>query len=110
MQVKTIHLVIFCALFTVAQFWFAVGAIGMEGKGSLILMPPFRWYFLNWLLLMCAVFWTKHANGLYGVLIFLFAILLHYAVTAWYAVAEIHRYRMNPTEEEGLGRVLALLL
>ncbi|MDQ3220341.1 MAG: hypothetical protein M3Q26_06290 [Acidobacteriota bacterium] len=80
----------------------------MEFKGSLVLMAPFRWYFLNWLLLIFAVFWAKHAKKLYGTLIFLGTTFLHYAITGWYVFAEIIRFRMSPTEEEGLGRVLAL--
>ena len=107
MHLKNIHLVIFCVVFTIAQFWFGLGGMGLEFKGSGILMAPFSWYFLNWLLLIFAVFWTKHVKNLYGVLIFFLATFLHYAINLWDVVAEINRYRILPTEEEGLGHVLA---
>lgn len=107
MQLKNIHLVIFCVVFTVAQFWFGIGGITMEAKGSMILFAPFRLWFLNWFLLMFAVFLAKHSKNLYGVLIFLLATLLHYAITVSYVIAEINRYRIAPNEEEGLGLILA---
>ncbi len=107
MQIKNIHLFIFCIVFSIVQFWFGIGGIGLEFKGSWILMAPFRPYFLNWLLLMFAVFLAKKAKWPYGVLVFLLVILLHYVLTAWDVVGEINRYRISPTEEEGLGRVLA---
>ena len=107
MQMKNIYLVIFCLVFTVAQFLCGIGGIGLEFKGSWILMAPFRLYFLNWLLLMFAVFWTRHASSLYGAVIFLLLMVLHYAFTISDVVSEINKFRISPTEEEGLGRVLA---
>lgn len=67
MRLKNIHLVIFCVVFTVAHLWFGLGGMGMEGKGSGILFAPFRLWFLNWFLLMFAVFWAKHAKQKNGV-------------------------------------------
>jgi hypothetical protein len=107
MQLRNIYLVTFSIGFTIAQAFFGIGGMGMEGKGSAILMAPFELMFLNWLLLMFAVFWTKHAKGVVGVLVFLLAIVAHYAITASFVVAEIDRYRLSPTAELGLGRVLA---
>lgn len=70
-------------------------------------MAPFRNYFLNWFLLMFAVFWANRENGRYGVLIFILVMFLHYTLTVWYVVVEINKYRTSPTEEDGLGHVLA---
>lgn len=107
MNLSNRHLVIFCLVFTLVQLSFGIGGMGMEMKGSPILIAPFRIYFLNWALLLFAVFWTKHAKNLTGLRIFLFAMTLHYVLTAMFVIREINRYRAFPSDEEGLGRVLA---
>lgn len=108
MQVNNIHLVIFCVVFTVTQFILAIGGIGLEFKGSWILMAPFSLWFLNWFLLMFAVFRAQRTKNLAGVLVFTTAIFIHYALTISEVLSEINRFRISPAEEEGLGRVLAL--
>jgi hypothetical protein len=106
MQIKNIHLFIFCVVFSIVQFWFGIGGIGLEFKGSWILMAPFRPYFLNWLLLMAAVFLARRAKNSYGAIIFVLVIFLHYAFTISYVVEEINSFRVSPTEAEGLGHLL----
>jgi hypothetical protein len=85
---------------------FGIGGIGLEFKGSWILMAPFGLYFLGWLLLMFAVFWANFAKNIPGVVLFLVTIFFHYVITTSYVVTALNRYWLSPTEEEGLGRVL----
>ena len=107
MKSKNIYLVGFCIVFSLAQFFFGIGGMGLEFKGSTILMAPYRLYFLNWFLLMFAVFWAKHAKALYGVVFFFLATFIHYSIVIGYVFVEIMNFRASPTEESGLGHVLA---
>ena len=100
----------FLAIYSIVQLFFAVDAMGMEGRGTSLLFSPFRYFGIGWLCLIAAIWWRASIqkwdlrNGLLtGILI-----TMHYLITFAAVTEEITAYMARPDTEVGLGRVLRL--
>lgn len=107
MNIKPVHSVIFTVVFTLTQFWFAIEGMGLEGKGTALLVAPFRLYGLTWLLLILAIYFIPRRSNEGSSSLFLLVLGFHYAITFWHVGSELYEFSLSSTTELGLGRVLA---
>ncbi len=102
--------ILFCFVYTLLQLYFGVDGVGLEGRGTFLLISPFRLFGLGWLCMIAALVWrasnTTTEKSPIGFFI-LGLMTLHYAITGIFAGEEITKYLSSPSADEGLGRVLA---
>lgn len=78
------YVIAFCIVYTLVYVVLAINVVGLEGRGPLIFISPFRPFGLPWILLILAIFISRRSLSFKSGLLWLLLMTGHYGISLIY--------------------------
>lgn len=99
------YIIAFGLIYSLVYFFLALDVVGMEGRGPLIFLAPLRPFGLPWIMLLTALFLSRHLYSLRNVILWVLLMLSQYAISSYYLIPYL---RFDSPEGEALMRIMNL--
>ena len=78
------YVIAFCTIYSLVYAVLAINVVGLEGRGPLIFISPFRPFGLPWILLILAIFISRRLLSFESRLIWVLLMVGHYGISLMY--------------------------